>query len=296
MFKKNIYVPVWFVVFIISVSYAIMGLTIALITVPRLTNHLHSEELLAEPMQEIQQYERTFYQTNDEIEKVVISNGTTTDYVSGQDKAIEASYVVVHSGAKILVNKPSGGISTCTLTVISQDYGLTSGHCAETGGIVTAYNRHDRRAEIGLIVEDYMPNEKEQRDRDKNAVDVALIKLYDNVEGVQDAIINTYPSRGSSVSIMGQRSKGSQGNIVEEKDPSNKVRNVLLSNALIRSGDSGAPAYDSEGNIVGIAEYSYDSGESGITPMRDICKSIIRVSCDKDVVSANRETGGVFLR
>ena len=49
----------------------------------------------------------------------------------------------------------------------------------------------------------------------------------------------------------------------------------------MRSGDSGGPVYDEYGRVIGIVQFSFESGVSGIAPMKGICESkMLSVRCD----------------
>ena len=296
MFNKDTLVPIWFIIVLTVITYVSIGIITALVTVPKLTTHLHPEDYSIKTAQAIEPYERVFYQTSDTLEKVIIVDRKEDEPAISDDFKKDFSYAIVHSGAKIS-NETSNGtsVSNCTMTVITPKYGITSGHCAETGELITGYSKYGRKAEIGIVVEDYMP-ENQDNIPNNNLVDVALIKFHDNIKGAQDSIFNEYPRKGSSVSILGHRSKGSQGHVVETKDPNQRQRNIILTDALVRPGDSGGPVYDSKGNIIGIVEYSYNTGESGITPIVDVCNTIVRVSCDNYTIANQENNSGILLK
>lgn len=213
-----------------------------------------------------------FYATDDMSEKV-----QTFTLLPAQIPSPNGEYeqyrnrVFVHSGAEIAITKPTGGMSTCTLTVIHPNYGITAGHCAEKGDIVDAVNREDKRYHIGTVTDDLLVGEYNES-IPEGSLDVAVVTFNDTVTGVTDGVALYLPEVGDTVSVFGQRSKGSQGHVYSLDGVHDTRVPAFLTDALVRGGDSGGPVYDENGRILGIVQYSL-GGLSGITPMKTICEN-----------------------
>lgn len=221
-----------------------------------------------------------FYATDDMSEKV-----QAFTLLPAQIPAPNGEYeqyrnrVFVHSGAELAITRPAGGVSTCTLTVIHPNYGITAGHCADKGDIVDAVNREDKRYHIGTVTDDLLVGEYNES-IPEGSLDVAVVTFNDTVTGVADGVALHLPEVGDTVSVFGQRSKGSQGHVYNLDGVYDTRAPAFLTDALVRGGDSGAPVYDENGRILGIVQYSL-GGLSGITPMKAVCEDeMLDIRCD----------------
>ena len=222
------------------------------------------------PIAEAPKPKTDFFQTDDESEKVQIFRpqpaGITIPGVPSE--GLQASITYLHSGAGISVKHGDDVISICTLTVINPNYGITSGHCGEVGDPVRAINREGQSIFIGNITHDLLPE-----GGGDETIDVAVVAFTRDVVGFADEVRQDLPDVGDTVSIFGQRSKGSQGHVLDIDNAEAIKSPNFLTDALVRSGDSGGPVYDENGRVLGIVQFSFDSGVSGIAPMKSICGS-----------------------
>lgn len=234
-----------------------------------------------------------FYQTDDESEKVQIFTPEPLglpmpDTLSEFTKPI----TYLHSGAQISIQGPEEGGSLCTLTVINPNYGITAGHCGNIGDVVRAINKNNQGIYIGNVTHDLLPENYDDEMKIDGSLDVAVIAFTRDVVGFADEVNWELPTVGDTVSIFGQRSKGSQGHVLNLDGVKDSKVPSFTTDALVRSGDSGGPVYDENGRIVGIVQYSFESGVSGVTPMKNICDRRMQgVRCDfvKSVIHENTD-------
>ena len=213
-----------------------------------------------------------FYATDDMSEKVQSFALLPAQIPTPHDEYEQhRNRVFVHSGAKLTITRPTGDVSTCTLTVIHPNYGITAGHCVDKGDIVDAVNRENKRYHIGTVIDDLLVGEYDES-IPEGSIDAAVVAFNENVIGVTDRVALHLPEVGDTVSVFGQRSKGSQGHVYSLDGVHDTRTPAFLTDALVRGGDSGGPVYDENGRILGIVQYSL-GGLSGITPMKTICES-----------------------
>lgn len=234
-----------------------------------------------------------FYQTDDESEKVQIFSPEPLGLpMPSALSEFAKPMTYLHSGAQISIQGPEEGGSLCTLTVINPNYGITAGHCGNIGDVVRAINKNNQGIYIGNITHDLLPENYDDEMKVDGSLDVAVIAFTRDVVGFADEVNWELPAVGDTVSIFGQRSKGSQGHVLNLDGVKDSKVPSFTTDALVRSGDSGGPVYDENGRIVGIVQYSFESGVSGVTPMKNICDRRMQgVRCDsvKSVIHANTD-------
>lgn len=236
-----------------------------------------------------------FYQTDDESEKVQIFSPEPLGLPmpSALSESVK-SMTYLHSGARISIQGSEEGGSLCTLTVINPSYGITAGHCGNIGDVVRAISKNNQSIYIGNITYDLLPENYDDEMKADGSLDVAVIAFTRDVVGFADEVNRELPAVGDTVSIFGQRSKGSQGHVLNLDGVEDSKVPSFTTDALVRSGDSGGPVYDENGRIMGIVQYSFDSGVSGITPMKNICDRRMQgVRCDsvQSVAHTNPDIG-----
>lgn len=215
-----------------------------------------------------------FYQTDDTIEKVqTYTLQPTSINIPNNPPQLHA---FIHSGAKITLHHPNGKESTCTLTVINETRAITAGHCGQYGDLVYAHTKTNERIPIGTITQDSLVYYDHPL---LGSLDTATIALNPNIIGNPTSINLTTPQKGNPVTIHGQRTQGSQGRVTSTLELQQRTLPVFKTDALVRGGDSGGPVYDKDGNLIGTVQYSISNGESGITPIKNICDSDPTLKC-----------------
>lgn len=250
---------------ILSVTYLILA-TYILIQTPKPTD-------LPEPNYTTPNTKTIFHPTDDLSEKVqtiTLTHAQMPFAPAGQEHYRTSIYI--HSGAKLLITRPDGKLGTCTLTVINPSYGITAGHCADIGSIIEAVNNDNQRYPIGTVTHNLLTT-KQDGEIAEGAIDVAVVTFSKNVTGYAEEIKPTWPKIGDTVSIYGQRSKGSQGHVISLDEVNASREPSFATDALVRNGDSGGPVYSERGQLLGIVQYSTTEGVSGIAPIKNICES-----------------------
>lgn len=183
---------------------------------------------------------------------------------------------ILHSGAKITLHHPNGEETLCTLTVINETHAITAGHCAQLGDLVYAHTRTEEKIPIGTVTNDSLLNHQHP---EPGSLDTATITLNTTTIGNPHPLRAETPNIGDPVTLHGQRTQGSQGRVVSTTETYNHTVPVFRTDALVRGGDSGGPAYDHDGNLIGTIQFSVNNGESGITPLSNICDNDPALKC-----------------
>lgn len=191
----------------------------------------------------------------------------------------------VNSGARIYVtdeqhidNIEHGGITQCTITVASDEYALTSGHCAYSSSskvyvkTPSGMNSDSRFLKVGEIT--YVSNSDSLLGEFKG-FDAAIIKFEPSVKGSSNGISDKPLENMDKVSLNGRTSDVQYGFVVNEGlyQDARKVigdSKVIILSSKVRGGDSGGPVFNSEGKIAGIIKSRYSNGESGAVSIFDI--------------------------
>lgn len=228
------------------------------------------------------------YYTPNVIE--MLSSGNAIDGLfsdSNDYKLLQRSTYQLPSGSKISIyfRNDEGKIlheSFCSVTVISDDYALTSGHCfkkSEEKGV--------EKVEIRVVNskgEANSPEIKLEKNYLDEGLDFALLELGNNIKGIDDPVdLSSTQERMSPVSFKGSTTGIGQGRVLNapnyingkvDKNWSNifggKRKESIVTDVYIRPGDSGGVAYNSEGKIIGIAESYLSDGRANFVPIMRI--------------------------
>lgn len=195
------------------------------------------------------------------LASVLIAAPASSASIAQQQNSDPLSYI--ESGDEIQVGPPQGAV-TCSVTIISQRRALTAGHCGEKADEVYSKGRR-----IGSIGENYLLSSQ--------GSDVSEILLYPptdydlRVDKVSDKEVEI-PSTIFTKTFLGGRNEGT----IDDKNlycesfslaGRNFHARTLKAQIPSKPGDSGAPVYNSSGELVALIEGGNGKGDTTITPI-----------------------------